>query len=77
MQCQVASNLVVPGSIPDQNDPNLNVHTNGLQEPCWHVLRTTTIKWEPGTQNLPDSTPHPFLTLDTHERLTGPWAGLH
>ena len=74
--CQVAYNFVITISIPNQNDPNLNVHTNGLQEPCCHLLRTTTIKWEPSTQSVPDRTPYPILTLNTHERLTGPWLGL-
>ena len=33
--------------------PNLDVHTNGSQEPCWHALCTTTLLGEPGTQILP------------------------
>ena len=44
---------MVPGLIPDQNEPNLDVHTNGLQEPCWHVLYTTTVLGKLSTQILP------------------------
>ena len=76
MQCQVASNLVVSGAILDQNDPNSKVHTNGLQEPCWHVLCTTTVKWETCTKKFPDSTPYPITSLDTHGEVKGPGMAL-
>ena len=38
--------------IPYQNDPNLDVKTNGLPVPCWHVLYTTTAFGEPIAQIL-------------------------
>ena len=39
--------LTLTSSIPDQNNPNLDVHTNVLKEPCWHVLCTTTVLGTP------------------------------